>query len=272
MGAQAVGVRSDPSLRQARRILAPLEKEGVNTWIALMSGGKDSLVAAHVMHRLGRLHGVVFVDTTIGLRETREFVERTCGEFGWSLHVVTPKTCYEDFVMKYGFPKAPLHSAVMRELKWKPLRTYFRQHADRKHLAFVSGTRRLESRRRFRLARPTSRSDGMAFAAPIFEIPTEEVWKYIDQHSLPLNPVYQTLHLSGDCLCGAYSRRSEAGLIAAFHPEIARKIRDLEARCHKVKYNTWGNGPSMAAAVASKEEQLVCGECQGIGPRQFAPS
>lgn len=258
-------------------ILAQAKKRGIKKFYVLMSGGKDSITTAHVTNKiLGGIDGVCFIDTTIGLPETKAFVERLCKEQGWELHILNPPNKnYEEFVMAYGFPKAPMHRAVMTELKWKSMVSWWRKRPDNQEITFVSGIRRKESSRRMRTAEPfsydkgttTKKKKGMAFIAPLYDWSDQQVWDYIKEHDLEISPAYKTLHISGDCLCGAYADFKEAELLNIFHPETAERIRCLEKKrsekCEGCPNNTWGNHSSLEGTKEQTSmENFICGECQ----------
>ena len=60
---------------------------------ALLSGGKDSMLTALKMSNEDRLDGVVFIDTGIGLNETREYVHNvSSGPRGSSITLRTSYT------------------------------------------------------------------------------------------------------------------------------------------------------------------------------------
>ena len=238
---------------------------GRDKFYALVSGGKDSITAAVVTDRIKKLEGVIFVDTTIGVDETREFVESVCKARGWSLIILRPKVTYDDMVMKYGFPGPSHHRMAFIYLKWQPIYYWIRHHKDRDRIALISGVRRHESKRRGRNAQKI-KIDGsckhMVWVAPIIEWTDKQVWSFIRNEGLKVSPCYAKLHISGDCLCGAYAKRGEAELIQLFYPEIAERLRDLEKRCPK-EYCKWGNSSSMTGVKCQKSmEDYLCADCR----------
>ena len=142
-----------------------------------------------------------------------------------------------------------------------------RNETDLKHkqekIGIISGVRKFESKRRGRTAKPILKDGSMIFVAPIFYLKTEEVWSYIKENNLEVSPVYKTLHLSGDCMCGAFSEMGEAELISLFYPEIAKRIEELEIKYCKIKYCKWGNQSSMSGAIKQKRmDNFICADCQ----------
>jgi len=205
----------------------------------------------------GKLNEVLYCKTGIGLQENIDYVHDTCQLYGWKLNVVEPKQgeTYEDFIRKFGFPHQGMHSAIMGYLKWHPLRKWARG----KDIIYVSGRRRKESKRRMSIMKGKIETvEKMTFYAPLIDWNTCEVMDYIKENKLDICPVYQTLHMSGDCLCGAFSELGEAELISTFHQSISSKIRHLERKyCSK-----WGNQSSMIGALTqSKISEFICNDC-----------
>lgn len=240
------------------------QKYGIKKFVGLFSGGKDSLVTCHFLHKLGVMDEVLYCNTGVNLPENLFYVINTCKQFGWKLNMVQPKEneTYEDFVRKFRFPHAGAHSMIMGYLKWHPMRTWARQHRD-EQFAFCSGRRFKESKRRSKILGKTTiieQTEKMTFVAPLYYWTDEDVWNYIKENSLTRCPVYETLHISGDCLCGAFAEPEEIHLIKIFHPEFHDWLLSLEE-----KYgDRWGNGMSARASKTQQElsESLVCQECR----------
>jgi 3''-phosphoadenosine 5''-phosphosulfate sulfotransferase (PAPS reductase)/FAD synthetase and related enzymes len=231
--------------------------ELLSKYIGLFSGGKDSLTACHYLWNRDKLDEVLYCKTGIGLDENVDYVIKTCDKYNWKLNIVEPKEneSYEDFIRKFGFPHQGMHSAIMGYLKWHPLRKFARG----KDIIYVSGRRRKESKRRMgKVKGMYETTENIRFYAPLIDWSDKQVWDYIKEENLDLCPVYKTLHMSGDCLCGAFSELGESELISTFHPYMADRIRNLE-----LKYKEqWGNNSSMIGAL--KQDKIVnyiCGEC-----------
>lgn len=246
-------------------VIAQAREDGGKKFYALFSGGKDSVTVAHKLHSEGLLEACIFVDTSICLKETKDFVRSYCKEQAWKLieldRMGKCKT-YEEFVMKYGFPSNAWHNVAMRELKWKPLYYWVMQHKD-EGVVLCSGVRSKESKRRMANTEPYARDKSckhMRWCAPIYDWSDAEVWEYIHENKLKRSPVYSTLGLSGDCLCGAFSSHGEAELISMFHPEMAERIRKLERKCPKER-NTWGNQSSLEGASQQQRLSFECADC-----------
>lgn len=60
------------------------------------------------------------------------------------------------------------------------------------------------------------------------------------------NPVSEKLHMSGECLCGAFAKPDELEEIRFWFPEVAAEIDRLEAEVaaagHREPFCRWGHG------------------------------
>lgn len=249
-------------------------------YIGLFSGGKDSLT---VCHKWWIEHGkkpftVLYCRTGVGLNE--EYVTSICKKYNWTLVIVEPKSgeTFEDFVEKYGFPHQGMHNSIFGCLKGHPIRKW---HNEQKKLGrniiFLSGRRKKESKRRMRMKsnKEMANFDGMMFYSYIYNMTTPEVWGYLNENKLERSPTYETMHLSGDCLCGAFSSKGESDWLSVFHPEMAKRFMELEK-----KYGSkWGNQISITDMSKQQKmeswldtnkidknlvpgEEFVCSECE----------
>lgn len=249
-------------------LLTKLEGMGRLEHWAAYSGGKDSGALTHWLWTQGKLKGVLSVNTTIGCDDTTQFIRKTCKEFGWDLVELTPPKGYDDFVRRFGFPKEGGHNLIMRWLKYKPLQIWARDNKANKPVIH-SGVRSGESDRRFVNVTSLMQDSSLWMGAPIREWSTAAVFDYVDRFKIGISPVYNYLHISGDCLCGSFGDASEAMLIRMFYPDIANHIKSLEDEIRespKIKpaYKKWGNNSSMTGTMEQKQltEQLVCNDCR----------
>jgi len=225
--------------------------------VGLFSGGKDSYTAC----KIANVKEVVYCKTGVGLNF--DYVLKICEREGWKLNVVFPKKgeSFEDFVRRFRFPHVGMHNAVMGFLKWHPMRTWYNQQKKLgRDITFISGRRKKESKRRMKMKsnKEYIETEGMKFYSPIYYWTTKQVYDYIKNNNLELSPIYETMHMSGDCFCGAFAQKGEAQLLYTFHKDLAEEIIALEK-----KYgDKWGNGTSMNGITKqSKLTELVCMEC-----------
>ena len=257
-------------MESSKKSIDEAQFKGKTKFYALVSGGKDSITACHVAMKFVKLEGIIMVDTTIAIKETHDHVKKIAQQFQLPLIILKPKTSYAQWVMKYGFPHPSQHRFAFINLKWKQIYEWLKTQDN--DVALISGIRKKESKRRMKTQTGRTTQDKsckkMFFVSPLFDWKTEEVWAYLNDNNLEVSPCYKALHLSGDCLCGAYAQTGEAELIKTFYPEVAKQIAELE-KCCKNKFNKWGNHSSMQGSLnQQKMENFMCADCEISKPNK----
>lgn len=255
---------------------------------ACFSGGHDSLTASHIAHAWGRERGVTVwtahINTGIGVPATNEFVRRTCREKGWPLREVHPPVSYDELVLdeddRYfgGFPGPGAHSFPYQRLKERCLRQLKREakvgHHRNSKVLFASGVRKQESERRMKhVERIQEDEDGFTWAAPIWDWSKKECNAYIEERGLPRNEVVDLIHMSGECLCGAYAKKDEIKELEMWFPETAQRIHDLEAKAEALGLRRckWGvkvtsmNRGQLALDDEHNQPGHLCQDCAPVG-------
>lgn len=186
-----------------------------------------------------------------------------------------------------GFPGPAGHKVMYRQLKDEPLMRFRREtlgdqknlpHAQRRKVIYLGGMRWAETERRFRNAEAIDADGSIVWVSPLVHWTNAHMREYRARHrcqqqhdhaehrlcfdgALPLNEVTEHLHMSGECLCGAYAKPGELDEIEFFYPEVAAKIRDLEeqAESAEVPYCRWGqrNGGTGSSSPAGR----LCSSC-----------
>jgi 3'-phosphoadenosine 5'-phosphosulfate sulfotransferase (PAPS reductase)/FAD synthetase len=77
-------------------------------------------------------------------------------------------------------------------------------------------------------AKAVYKEDARIWVAPFLHKTKTQLNKYIEDHGLRRNPVVDHLHMSGECLCGAYARKGELEEIGLWYPRTAERIRRIE--------------------------------------------
>ncbi len=230
---------------------------------ALVSGGNDSTVVGHLAANYGpRLDAFVHINTGIGVEQTREYVRSFAKRIDIPLIEKHPPRTYEDLVMEYGFPGPAAHRYMYSWLKERPLREVRREAQDGqgRRVMFITGVRSSESRRRMGRIEPVLREGNTVWVAPIRDFDHQDIWDYRDEHSLPRNEVTEYLHMSGECLCGAFSKPNELEWLAMFYPAVAERIRALEQRAHQAGLKSSHWGPQSSKKIREATGPL-CSDC-----------
>jgi len=275
---------------EQQRELTPKEilDQAINDWnvdsfYVGYSGGKDSGIALDYTAKYfpNHFNGVIFADKGIGTQATIDFVKKYCKERKYSLNIVKPENVirkktsipfsYKNLVMRYGFPSHSGHTMVMQQLKLFPIRQFIHQRIKAgEKPCIITGIRKKESARRSRnYYTPIDKDGKMVYVKPLFYKTNEWVYRYFVENDVKRSPVYETLHLSGDCLCGCFAKKGEAKLLQMFHPEVYDKIVKLENEFKKIKdhpykaFATWGNSKNSIKDVKSQStiESYFCSDC-----------
>jgi 3'-phosphoadenosine 5'-phosphosulfate sulfotransferase (PAPS reductase)/FAD synthetase len=239
-------------------------------WCVLFSGGNDSTVLAHLMK--DRADYAVHANTTIGIEETRQFVRDTCAAWGLDLLERTAPASYRELVLERGFPGPGMHFKMYQRLKERALdavRAELVTDRRRERMLFIAGRRRAESQRRRNV--PLYEPDGSAiWASPL------AMWTKLDLNTyrlmagdVPVNPVSEKLHMSGECLCGAFAKQNELDEIRFWYPHVAAEIDQLQAEVtaagHRAPFNRWGHGQGKPLQETGK----LCTSCTFDQPSLF---
>ncbi len=227
---------------------------------ALVSGGKDSLSTAQVLHEAGRLAGCVALETGISTPDWKEFITGVCAGRGWPLEFFACGQSYDDLVRKYGFPGPSKHGWFMSYLKGRCVRAFRRAHPDG---ILASGVRSGESSRREIHTAPVSFWEGVPILAPIYDWTTDETWAFFYSRGFERAPAYSTLQISGDCLCGAFAAEDEPEALRFHYPEIAARFDRLGLEIQEAFPNRckWGWGNKDKRRPKKKGESAICVEC-----------
>jgi 3'-phosphoadenosine 5'-phosphosulfate sulfotransferase (PAPS reductase)/FAD synthetase len=235
---------------------------------ALFSGGHE-LSAAHIR-------------TGTGIPQTTEYVQQTCAAQGWALKVYEPPVRYEEIVLEYGFPGPGQHGLMYQRLKERCLRMLVREHKEvfSDRIMLVTGVRSEESVRRMRHVERIQREGAQVWAADIWNWSKLDCNRFIAAHALPRNPVVDMLHMSGECLCGAFARPGEISEIEMWFPDHAAWLHDLEDRVRAVGLRgcVWGQRPprihreQMALTFGDEWDAMATGPlCIGCGADDERP-
>jgi 3'-phosphoadenosine 5'-phosphosulfate sulfotransferase (PAPS reductase)/FAD synthetase len=265
----------------------------------LSSGGNDSAIVGHLLR--GRYDAVLHVNTGTGIPETTQYVRDVAAVWGDTLHVLRPKNSYRDLVLGEviastgpnagkravwkGFPGPAGHKVMYRHLKDEPLMRFRKsvvgdQGRTRK-VIYLGGMRWAETDRRFRNAEAIDQDGAIVWVSPLVHWTDAHMREYRARYrchqdhehaphrlcfdgALPLNEVTEHIHMSGECLCGAYAKPGELDEIEFFYPETAAKLRALEeaVAAAGLKACRWGQKPPGESNAAAAGR--LCSSCVAI--------
>lgn len=215
----------------------------------LFSGGNDSTTLTHIFKPVA--DAAVHINTGIGIEQTRQYVRDTCD--AWDLNLIEksppPGSTYRELVLDQGFPGPGHHYKMFQRLKERGLlavRREFVRNPRKQRILFLAGRRRDESKRRMNIPE-IERVGSIVWASPLVHWTKEDLNTYRRMNpEIPRNQVSDTLHMSGECLCGSFAHKGELDEIEFWYPEVAQEIRGLEeevrAAGHPEKVCQWGWG------------------------------
>lgn len=243
------------------------------------SGGDDSLATTYWMMENVPGCQVLHCNTGIGIEKTREFVRDTCHQYGWPLTEIRAKEdCgqdYDELVLERGFPGPPQHTKMYNRLKerciMKLVRDTKQKWSDK--VLIATGIRHDESHVRAGYAgREINKTGAQIWVNPFYWWTGTDMHHYIEQNSLPRNPVSKVLGMSGECLCGAFAHKGEKELVRIIDPQIVERIERLEWQCLK-RGMTWGwEGGPPGGRPHNPDQRMIDFEieqpmCVGCGKR-----
>ena len=211
------------------------------------SGGRDSLVALHLTLQRRRDVKVVFVNTSIEFPETLKYVRELAQTWGFEFHEVSAEKNFWELSHERGLPiggrgnqfflaelseasGVKLSNACCNQLKITPARQFYREAGID---AQVTGLRVDESMmRRFNFADygalRYSRDYDTLVAWPIFAWSIADLMAYVEQHQLPLNPLYAMGHQRVGCWsCLQDFFKTDSGLftLKRTHPGMYKSLK-----------------------------------------------
>src|SRR5690606_32380503 len=96
---------------------------------------------------------------------------------------------------------------------------------------FIAGRRRAESARRKSRELPEFEREGsIVWVSPLVHWTNDDMAEYRRRFpDCPRNEVSDMIHMSGECLCGAFAGPNELEEIGFFFPDVKAEIHALEA-------------------------------------------
>ena len=220
------------------------------------SGGRDSALACYIAKKVADVRGwsfrLVHIDTTIGLKETEEYVKHYAQWLGAELVIVRPEKTFEEYATKIGmWPSLypPKFRWCYHELKLRPTIRYIREnYSDGDLLAM--GVRGADSRFRLKFYESTfmERKYGSVVTKvwlPLLRVDDLMVERLIDKFKIPRNPVWK-IGFSGECLCLAATPLHEIAMIMRHFPEETQKLLAID---RAINSNRRSNKPSAPPSV-----------------------
>lgn len=258
----------EAGIEDARSVVADAEEEHgpIVQRFLLISGGNDSMALYDLCKEW--VDGIVHINTGIGVPETNQFVRDVVAADGRELIELHPPRSYEDLILDPklfgGFPGPGAHGFIYARLKERAIRQLLAKHRSKKGDRFLllTGVRQAESQRRMGYANPINRIGGQVWVNPLSRWSNDLMQEYRETRQLPVNEVTSHLHMSGECLCGAFAHPGELEEIRFFYPNTAQFIDSLaeKVKAAGLPACKWGERPPLPGTPAPGP---LCASCAG---------
>jgi hypothetical protein len=214
------------------------EGDSTKTIHCFFSGGRDSALACYIAKRAADAGGwqfrLVHIDTTIGIKQTREYVRRYAEWLGAELVVIRPERTFKEYAAQIGmwpslYPQR--YRWCYRELKLKPLTKYLHENYRQGDLVVI-GVRKDESDYRFMFYNNVffTKDYGGVKAkvwAPLLYVDEPILVQLLGRFNIPQSPVWR-FGFSGECLCLAGMPEWEIFLILRNFPEEREALLEVD--------------------------------------------
>ena len=259
-------------------ITAHIDGHRLVATVVLFSGGNDSTTLAHMFKDYAQ--AAAHANTTIGIEETRKYVRDTCAAWGLPLIEKYPPHTFRELVlgldMKRPRPRGmfgpSMHWLAYTRLKERCLMDVRRdlvKDPRTERVLFLGGRRRAESVRRSDVPLHERRGS-VIWASPLAMWTKLDLNTYRAMFDVPRNEVSDLIHMSGECLCGAFAHPGEREEIRAWFPDVIAEIESIEAELSEAGVPEplcrWGHGEGRAS---DSSPGLACGNCITRGQMTF---
>ena len=207
------------------------------------SGGRDSALACYIAKKVADVRRwrfvLVHIDTTVAIKQTREYVKQYAEWLGAELIIIRPERTFREYAERIGmwpslYPQR--FRWCYRYLKLQPTIKYIKEQY-RKGDLIVMGVRKSESRFRDKFYTSTFFErdyDGVKTRvwAPLLHIGKPVLTKLLEKFKIPRNPVWR-FGFSGECLCLAGMPLHRVALILRYFPEERHTLLEIDDAINK---------------------------------------
>ncbi len=263
-------------IAEATRIYRPVYMAGA------LSGGGDSIAACKVASLAPNFGSMFHCDTGVGLEATERYVEQVCKDQGWPLEVFkAAENCrhngqadpqnYFQIVKENGFPGPAMHFKMYARLKQRQIEAWCRKHKkfrSREKVMLVSGRRMQESKRRERTTEGANNIDPsckrLVWCNPLWDASKLDCQRIREFAGIEKSQVVHLIHMSGECLCGAFGHPNELAELKLWFPDDPTVKRLLSADAEEKAAGRWGwgaGGPPKQRNCPVKKSGAMCSSC-----------
>ena len=236
-------------IESAHKILNKSIRQHKPSLIVLsFSGGYDSMVSSHIASDWSKKYAhstnliTISADTLISADGWREFVSDTARQLKlprFKIHDTTNLEIWKERMIDKGYVyRESQHRINFYHLKQVVFRSIIAQYKKYRtdRIMFINGVRRAESSARQNRPEINRQGSGV-FVNPLLYWSDKEVEQYRIKHDMPINPFYDSIGNSGDCLCNWHTHFS-MDTIERHAKEASKIIKPVHGAC----IEKWGYG------------------------------
>jgi len=209
------------------------------------SGGRDSALSCFIAYRVAKLRNwgfrLVHIDTTIGLKDTEEYVKSYAAWLGAELVILRPDHTFEEYVAKYPYwPHVypPWARWCYHKLKRIPSERYIRQHYRDGDLLVlgVRGDESLFREREYSSVFTTKYYSESKVQAkvwlPLLHVTDDRIDELVEKLGIPKSPVWKKIGMSGECFCLAGATKRKIMQAVRAYPELGERLAKIDDIIH----------------------------------------
>lgn len=173
-----------------------VETYGDGLALSASFGGGEGMALLDMISRITNKVTVLTIDTGFIFRETAEFREEVMRRYKLPVEVLRPALTVEEQVERYGEQMRTCSPDLCCQVrKIEPL-----QRGLQRYDAWMTGIRRVQTSQRAntKIAAWEDRYDA-AKIAPLADWTDEQVWDYVREHDVPVNPLLHQGYKSIGC-------------------------------------------------------------------------
>jgi len=188
-----------------------------STIILSYSGGYDSMVSSHLAARWAKQHAhsanviTLSADTKLSADGWADYIRASSKALKFPrLHIYETHKFkrWQERIIDKGFPfrlsQHKINFYYLKQVCFKKAVQDFKKHYH-DHVMFINGVRRAESNDR-RNAKDIAKYGSGIYVNAIAHWDDKQVYDYRMAYDMPINPFYDTVGNSGDCLCNWHTR------------------------------------------------------------------
>jgi len=227
------------------KALEILEKyKNWNDKYVLFSGGKDSLVCLDLAYKAWKDNfKVIYIEITGNTHpKCNKYVHKVTSEYGLELIHLKYDRDFFDILKKYGYPSFMSERArwCLNRFKDRPMSEFSRNNTVN---LTVGGIKQGDSYKRKKWISKHA-INGVVFSVqkryygrvqvyPVYDWNNEDIWNYIIENNLPLNPLYNKIGGAGNCVICPAMRKDEFIAIMQKCPELFCKWKKAHEKLRR---------------------------------------